>query len=194
MKNIPQHHHRGRGHRGGPGNVDGFGPWGPSFGPGGGPGMRRGHRRRRGGDVRAATLLILDEAPAHGYHIITTIAERSDGGWSPSPGSIYPVLSQLEDEGLIDFERVDGRKTASLTEAGRTYVDEHRDELGTPWELADQARPSGEHMALMKAGRSLAAATQQVAVTGSETQIAAAASILTDARKQMYMLLANDED
>ena len=75
--------------------------FGPGFGHGQ-PGRRRGRRRGgRGGDVSAAALLLLTEQPAHGYQLIQEIGERSDGAWKPSPGSIYPVLQQLEDEGLI---------------------------------------------------------------------------------------------
>ena len=112
--------------------------FGREFGPGfGGPGRPRGRRRGgRGGDVRAAALLLLDEQPKHGYQLIQEIGERSNGAWKPSPGSIYPVLQQLEDEGFISFERVDGRKTATLTDEGTAYVEENREQLGTPWEDA----------------------------------------------------------
>ena len=79
-------------------------------------------------------LLLLETEPMHGYELIQQIQDKSGGVWVPSPGSIYPALQQLEDEGLVAFERVDGRKTASLTEAGRAYVEEHRAELGAPWD------------------------------------------------------------
>lgn len=70
------------------------------------------------------------------FPVDAEIGEKSEGAWTPSPGSIYPVLQQLEDEGLISFERVDGRKTATLTTEGTAYVDEHREKLGTVWEAA----------------------------------------------------------
>ncbi len=165
------------------------------FGPGPGhPGRRRGRRRGgRGGDVRAAALLVLAEHPAHGYQLIQEIGERSDGAWTPSPGSIYPVLQQLEDEGLIEFERVDGRNTATLTAAGSTYVEEHREELGTPWE--DATRGDEKHIA-REAGESLkglAMAWRQVMHTGSSAQQARATAVLDDARRSMYGILADDE-
>ena len=70
----------------------------------------------------------------HGYELIQQIQDKTGGLWVPSPGSIYPALQQLEDEGLVAFERVEGRKTATLTEAGTAYVTEHRAELGAPWD------------------------------------------------------------
>ena len=165
------------------------------FGPGSGhPGRRRGRRRGgRGGDVRAAALLLLADHPAHGYQLIQEISERSDGAWTPSPGSIYPVLQQLEDEGLIEFDRIDGRKTATLTDAGREFVEEHREELGTPWE--DAARGSDGDVA-REAGASLKSfvlAWRQVMHTGTPAQQARASTILDDARKSMYRVLADDD-
>ena len=169
---------------------------GPGFGPGfgGHPGRRRGRRRGgRGGDVRAAALLLLAERPAHGYQLIQDIAERSEGAWTPSPGSIYPVLQQLEDEGLIEFERVDGRNTATLTDEGNTYVEEHREELGTPWEDASR---SGDGSTERQMGQSLKAfilAWRQVMQTGNQAQQTQANTVLDDARKAMYRILADDE-
>lgn len=186
----PPHHQRhGRARQG----TDMFGPdFGFEFGPG--RGRPRGRRRGgRGGDVRAAALLLLDEQPRHGYDLIKEIGERSGGSWNPSPGSIYPVLQQLEDEGLIDFERVDGRKTASLTDAGTAHVGEHRDELGTPWEQAEGQRPTDERRALAAGLKGFIKAWQQVVETGTPAQQEAATAALDDARKAMYRILAGDE-
>src|SRR5262245_53641770 len=118
---------RGRGRRG-PwlGRWGGFGPF--YGGPGGFP---RGPRARRG-DVRAAALLLLAEGPLNGYQIMQEIEERSEGVWRPSPGSGYPALAQLEDEGLVRTERVGERRAYVLTDAGRAYVDERRAEAGAP--------------------------------------------------------------
>lgn len=158
------------------------------------PGPRGPRRGRKGGDVRAAALLLLEEAPAHGYHLIQQIGERSGNAWKPSPGSIYPVLQQLEDEGFIEFDRVDGRKTAQLTPAGQAYVNENRETLGTPWDVSEFRRGlAAEQMALMKAGRSLAMSARQIMEVGSPTQHAEATAILTEARKKLYGILASDE-
>ena len=121
----------GRRRRGGPGHGHG----GPGGHFRGGP-MRREGRRARG-DVRAAVLVLLDEQPRNGYQLIQELTERSNDAWRPSPGSIYPVLQQLEDEGLIVTAAAGTGRTYELTEAGRTLVAEQRDELGKPWENTD---------------------------------------------------------
>jgi len=183
--------HRGAGpRRGGPhprGDFAGLGEF-RDLGRGGGG---RGRRRRRGGDVRAAALLLLAEQPRHGYDLIQEIKERSDGMWSPSPGSVYPVLQQLEDEGLVEFDRVDGRKTASLTETGRTYVEEHTDDLGTPWATA-KAGSEGVHE-LGHALRSLMGAFRQVTSDGTPEQRRQAATLLEETRRGLYRILAGDQ-
>ena len=168
--------------------------FGRDFGPGfGGPGRPRGRRRGgRGGDVRAAALLLLDEQPKHGYQLIQEIGERSNGAWTPSPGSIYPVLQQLEDEGFISFERVDGRKTATLTDEGQAYVEENREQLGTPWEDA-QGDPSQEMRAFAHSLKGFINAWKQIAQAGTPEQRLKATLVLEDARKAMYRILADDE-
>jgi DNA-binding PadR family transcriptional regulator len=88
------------------------------------------------GDVRAAILVLLGEEPRNGYGLMQEIEQRSQGAWRPSPGSVYPALSQLEDEGLVRSTESEGRKQFELTDQGRTYVEERRDELGSPWEAA----------------------------------------------------------
>src|SRR6202011_2396696 len=109
--------HRHRGFGGGPGDFPFEG-----FFPGRGP-FGRGRKARRG-DIRTAALLLLAEEPRNGYQIMQEVEERSDGEWRPSPGSVYPALSQLEDEGLIRTEVLDGRKLFALTDAGRKLLEE----------------------------------------------------------------------
>ncbi|MGD9987251.1 PadR family transcriptional regulator [Pseudonocardia sp.] len=179
---------------GGPGfGPGGFGP-GPGFGPGGprgfGPGGfgRRGRRTNRG-DVRAAVLALVAEQPRHGYEIIQEIASRTDGAWKPSPGSVYPTLSQLEDEGLVRVEQSDGRRVVHLTEAGTTYVAEHRDELDKVWESATRD-PDEDTAELWTQLGQLHAAAQQVMATGTPAQMQQATESITEARKAIYRLLA----
>ncbi|KQV73767.1 hypothetical protein ASC61_01350 [Aeromicrobium sp. Root344] len=164
------------------------------FGPGfGGPGRPRGRRRGgRGGDVRAAALLLLSEQPQHGYQLIQEIGERSNGSWTPSPGSIYPVLQQLEDEGLITFERVEGRKTATLTDEGTAYVEENREQLGTPWEDA-KGDPAHDLRDFAHGLKGFINAWKQVAQAGTPEQREKAQAVVDDARKAMYRILADDE-
>jgi len=162
--------------------------------PGGPPPDFRGGRRGRGlrarGDVRAAILLLLDEQPRHGYELIQEIADRSSGAWTPSPGSVYPTLQALEDEGLVTIERLDGRRTASLTPAGTAYVADNRDRLGTPWTSAGTDHLPA--LALREEYLALKDAVRQVARVGSSAQHTAAATALTAARKELYRLLAED--
>ncbi len=79
-------------------------------------------------------LRLLAERPMHGYELITEFEERSGGRWRPSPGSVYPLLAQLEDEGLVRSVDDGGRKRFELTDEGRTWLDEHSDDAGLPWE------------------------------------------------------------
>src|SRR4051812_47486083 len=150
-----------------------------SFGrdfPFGGPPFGRGREARRG-DVRAAALVLLDEEPRNGYQLMQEIEQRSDGAWRPSPGSVYPALQQLEDEGLVRTSELEGRKVYELTDEGRTHVEEHRAELGAPWEafsrdMSDETRELG---LLIK---DVAFAAVQVLRAGDEAQIEQARKVL----------------
>ena len=177
---------RGPGFGGPPGGF-GFGRGG--FGPGG-PGHRGGRRARRG-DIRGAILLLLAEEPRNGYGLMQVIEERSGGIWRPSPGSVYPALSQLEDEGLVRATEHDGRKSFTLTDEGTAHVEEHRERIGTPWETVGEGASSELHE-LRQAIAALAAAAMQVAQTGTKEQLGEAKSLLEEARRGLYRLLAGD--
>jgi len=170
----------------------GFGPGGPPRGfPGRGfPGRggRRGRRTPRG-DVRSAVLALVAEQPRHGYEIIQEIGERTVGVWRPSPGSIYPTVSQLEDEGLVRTEKVDGRRVIHLTEAGTRHVEEHRAELDAVWDAASRD-VDDDATALWEQLSQLHAAAHQVMSAGTPEQITAAGAALAEARKTIYRLLA----
>ena len=158
-------YHHPRGHR-------------PPFGDG--PEMRRrrgGRGRRPRGDVRAAVLLLVAEQPMHGYQIMQAIAERTGGVWAPSPGAVYPAINLLEDEGLV-----------TLTDAGREHVAEHADEWADPFGGTGEPVPGAD---LRRLVHELADAARQVGRAGDDAQREAAATILTDARRSLYLLLAD---
>ncbi|GAA4816173.1 PadR family transcriptional regulator [Streptomyces ziwulingensis] len=181
--------HGGPGGRGGPG---GPGPFGPGFGSGpwGGRGRGGPRGRARRGDVRASILALLKERPMHGYEMIQEIAERSGGAWKPSPGSVYPTLQLLEDEGLIANENEGGKKLFALTEAGRTAAEQGAE---APWEEASRGVDWEALNDIRQAGFGLMEAFGQVWKTGSKEQREKALDVINDTRKKLYRILA-DED
>src|SRR5580658_8527980 len=154
-------------------------PRGEFGGPGGfgghrGGGHRRGRARR--GDIRTAALLLLAEEPRNGYQIMQELEERSEGVWRPSPGSVYPALQQLEDEGLIRSSEGGGGtgKVFELTDAGRAHVQQRDAGASAPWEQMSGNVSDTAHE-LANTMREVASAFMQVIRNGSETQIAQAA-------------------
>ncbi len=166
--------------------------WGPPRGGGGPRGWGGGGRRQRmrRGDVRAAMLVLLEEQSHTGYSLIEEIERRSNGAWRPSPGSVYPTLQQLEDEGLVRPEEGEGRTPFTLTDAGKAYVEENREELGEPW--AKPAAGVGEERLELRAliGQ-IAAAAYQVSAAGDTTQAARAKELLAQTRRGLYQILAD---
>jgi len=147
----------------------------------------------RRGDVRAAILVLLAEQPYNGYGLMQEIENRSEGVWRPSPGSVYPALAQLEDEGLVRAGETEGRKEFDLTSEGTAYVEANKDKLGEPW--AQLNREMGEgRMELRGLIAQLAAAAMQVGSAGTDEHVAQARQVLVDARKALYRLLADDGD
>jgi len=123
----------------------------------------------------------------HGYQIMRAMDDRTGGSWRPSPGAVYPTIAQLEDEGLVSTVAEGGRKLVTLTEEGRAHVEESRDAWGDPFaELA--GRQSGPD--LRGPLHELHAAARQVAMRGDRGQAEAAAKVLADARRALYLILA----
>ncbi len=157
------------------------------FGRGEAPFFARGRAGR--GDIRAAILALLAEQPMHGYQIMRELSDRSAGAWRISPGSVYPTLSQLEDEELVHAEQQGGKRVFSLTEAGQA---EAAGGPSTPWQDVGSDVPPAlvELRDLMYQVR---AATRQVVHAGSEKQVADAAALLRETRRKLYQLLAEDD-
>ena len=146
----------------------------------------------RRGDVRAAMLVLLDEQPHTGYSLMEELERRSNGAWRPSPGSVYPTLQQLEDEGLIAHEPGEGRTPFALTDTGKAYVAENREELGEPWDKPSEGIGE-ERLELRGLVGQIAAATFQVGRAGDDAQVARAKELLADTRRSLYKILADDQ-
>jgi DNA-binding PadR family transcriptional regulator len=187
-----RHHGRGRHGAFGFGGPRGGFPFGP-FDRGGmfGPGPKVGR-----GDVRTAVLRLLAEEPRNGYQIIQELTERSGGVWRPSPGSVYPALQQLEDEGLVRAEETDGKRVFRLTEEGQGTVKALAD-TAAPWETAAQGVDTEEGALAMELRMligQVAGAVIQVAQVGNAAQVARAKDLMTNTRRSLYRILAEDDD
>lgn len=182
---------REAGHPGFEGGRFGAGPWTemPGGGPRGGRGRGRGRRARRG-DVRFAIVSVLSDGPSNGYGIIKAIEERTGGVWRTSPGSVYPTLAQLTDEGLVTpAEDATASGTAyQLTDAGRSYAKEHEQKLAKIW--ADTDEEWAEVGDFWTSAHKLMEALRQVSVSGSAEQRRQLIAKMDDLRKSAYSLLA----
>jgi DNA-binding PadR family transcriptional regulator len=148
----------------------------------------------RRGDVRTAILDVLAVEPMNGYQIIQQIAERSGGSWKPSPGSVYPTVQQLEDEGLVEgTTEAGGRRLLRLTDEGRRYVEEHPDELAQTWRPFSEGEDQESSSDLKPVIGQVMGAVWQVVVSGTRQQQAEAAEILADTRRRLYGLLADGD-
>jgi len=180
---------RARGPRQWGGGFDGSSSrWWPE--PPGPPGSSRGPKAGRG-DVRAAILAVLGGGPRNGYQIMSEIEERSGGAWRPSPGAIYPALSQLADEGLIAGEESGGRRTFSLTDAGRAYVEQNPEMARGAWESTAQ-QEAWQLPGLFAVAARVGGGIVQVAHAGTPEQIHAAERLLEQTRRRLYQILADD--
>ena len=197
----------GPGRPGGPGgrgwgregmDMPPFGPPGAHFGPGDHPfgrhGFGRGMRARKG-DVRAAILDLFAEEEGrawNGYQLIQEIPARTDGTWRPSAGSVYPALQQLEDEGLIAPQGAGRRRVYTLTDKGRGYVEAHADELRSSWDAA-AGMTDDDAIEFRNLIRQVMMAVMEVRRAGSAEQVARARAVLAQARKSLYLILAEDK-
>jgi DNA-binding PadR family transcriptional regulator len=161
--------------------------------------MRSHRKRARRGLIRGAILHLLAERPMHGYELITELEQRTGGRWKPSPGSVYPTLSALEDEGLIAAVETDGKKRYELTDAGRTWLEERGSEQrgfdgpdGPPWagRRFGGFGDLGSTGELRRLGGELFGQLRQVGRFGTPAQQEQAAAIVGRARDELYAVLA----
>ncbi len=172
----------------------GFGWRGPFPPHGHGPhGRGRGRGRERGGrrgNVRAAILALLTERPMHGYEMIKELDTRTGGVWSPSPGSVYPTLQLLEDEGLITSEESGGRKRFTLTEAGQPEATAAA--ADAPWnEFSEETVSSGQDT--KEAIFGIMNALRQIGFEGSPEQWQRAVAVLQETKRKLYGILADHD-
>ena len=155
----------------------------------------RGPRVRRG-DVRAAILDVLATEPMNGYQLISQITDRTQGAWKPSPGSVYPTLSQLEDEGLVEADEERGRRVLRLTDEGRAYVEANAEELAGVWTpFAEPERAEASDFSALKPEiGQVMSAVWQIVTTGTDQQRRDAIAVLVDTRRRLYGLLAEGDE
>lgn len=191
----------------GPGGLGGFGRPGGHGGPppwvAGLFGLAQGESQRgprvRRGDVRMAILDVVrtgsgDGEQLNGYQVIQEIAERSNGQWRPSPGSVYPTIAQLQDEGLVETDEGQGRRALRLTAPGETYVAEHAHELEGVWKPFRSRREHSSDFAGLKPEiGQVMGAVWQIVTTGTEQQRRDAVEILVETRRKLYGLLADGD-
>jgi len=151
----------------------------------------RGRGRRNRGDVRAALLALLNERPMHGYEMIQELDDRTGGIWRPSPGSVYPTLQLLEDEGLITSETSDGRKRFTLTDAGREEAAKATET--PPWAQYADDDTMSTLSEFRKASFGVMNALSQVGFSGTDGQRAQALEVLAETRRKLYAILAEED-
>jgi DNA-binding PadR family transcriptional regulator len=165
----------GRGMRGGQ-----RGRWG------GGRGGWAGGRRMPRGAIRTAILAALRDGPGNGYEVMRRLEEMSGGLWRPSPGSVYPHLQMLEDEGMVQSAEVDGGRTFTLTETGRAEAEKAK----LPWQEGGE---SDDDVRTLRLGMGqLMSAAKQLAGAGEKAQIERGVAVIQKARKELYQILAED--
>lgn len=164
------------------------GPRGPrGFGGPEGFGPRGAGKRARRGNIRFAVLSLLADGPDNGFGLMKQIEERTGGTWKPSSGSMYPTLQRLVDEGLIQPSEGEGN-AFELTDAGKTFVDEHAAEIGEAWERSEKRGEGNRELAT--AVHELMGAAHQVGQIATPEQRERATEIINSARKSLYGILA----
>lgn len=164
-----------------------------------GLGERPQGRRFDRGDMKYVLLDLLREGPRHGYDMIKELERRSDGSYTPSPGSIYPTLQMLEDQGLVTSTTVDGKRTYRLTDGGYAFIEERADRAddargrawgSPPWadseRIRDEVRTIGREAGDL--ARQLRDTVRQYAP--DQHQVNEIRDVLGEARKRIEAIMA----
>lgn len=125
----------------------------------------------------------------HGYEMISEWGRRTAGNWRPSPGSVYPILQPLEDEGLVTAESDGGKRSYSLTATGREQATPPG--APSPWEQFQTPVDPADALLRETTGH-LVGAVNQVLISGTADQTARAVDLLAQARRAVYAVLADD--
>jgi DNA-binding PadR family transcriptional regulator len=94
--------------------------------------------------MKYVILKLLQDKPRHGYEVMKELEDRMHGCYSPSPGTVYPTLQWLEDEGLVIGRDLQGKKVYEITDAGRHFLEEHRDVVD---DIFDRVREAVDRVA-----------------------------------------------
>jgi DNA-binding PadR family transcriptional regulator len=124
----------------------------------------------------------------HGYEMMQELTDRTKGIWRPSPGSLYPALQLLEDQGLVQSETSEGRRQFTLTDKGREELTS-QPKKSAPWDIMVRGA-NQDDFALRVALRQVSIAVSQVAEAGTQEQKIRAEKLVLELRRQIYLLLA----
>jgi len=136
-------------------------------------------------------LALLAERPMHGYEIMQELSARTNGAWKPSPGSVYPALGRLREEGFISGEGRGDRQAFRLTDRGTAEAEALRAESGPPWARYAEEDASGAAQ-LRESHDQLGEAVRQVARVGNADQQQRASAALDELRRKVYLILAEE--
>jgi DNA-binding PadR family transcriptional regulator len=144
------------------------------------------------GEIRLALLSMLESGPKHGYELMKELETKSGGIYKASAGAVYPALQQLEDEGLVTSDTAAGKRTYSLTEAGKSELQREAETVKKIWQRAEQAGDWGPWMGpegaeVMRPAAAVMKAALKAATRGSHdsAKIAKIREILERAKREI---------
>ncbi|HTU81903.1 MAG TPA: PadR family transcriptional regulator [Candidatus Acidoferrales bacterium] len=167
------------------------GPGWAGFGFGIGRGRRFGGRRFKRGILKYVLLKLLAEEPRHGYDLIRAFRHK---GWPGGAGSIYPILSSLEEQGFIAGHDEGDRRTYEVTEKGRKHLEEHAGHLEAFFDEEDEDGDEAQdaRTELREAAGRLMQAVAQLGAGSAPETVQRVRDLLDRTRKEIYTLLSQE--